>query len=187
MLVFITANRGMFLKWLSPRCLAENCNLWVVTAWRTEQNLIAAVRGNIIWSRAVVNVPLIIKQNIFFDHISLLNSINTDFTPFKLYLECHRFCEIFLWKSAVASNINNISRYRRCCTLLWKQPACISSSVQFTCCMWGKTYCGNFVWLWDYYCVMDVQNVCHSSSLLTFRSNNQVRFYKSFWTKEKVV
>ncbi len=33
---------------------------------------------------------LFIKQNIIFGHISLLNSINGGFTPFKLYLECHR-------------------------------------------------------------------------------------------------
>ncbi len=25
-------------------------------------------------------------------HVEPMNSINTDFTPFKLYLECHRFC-----------------------------------------------------------------------------------------------
>ncbi len=32
------------------------------------------------------------KKYILFGHISLLNSINTGNTPFKLYLECHRFC-----------------------------------------------------------------------------------------------
>ncbi len=40
-------------------------------------------KGNISWSWAVL-CTLFLKQNILFCHISLLNSINTEFTPFKL-------------------------------------------------------------------------------------------------------
>ncbi len=49
------------------------------------------LHGHRSWSRPLYE-HLFIKQKNFFGHISLLNSINRGFTPFSLYLECHRFC-----------------------------------------------------------------------------------------------
>ncbi len=101
----LQVNAGVEVLWCFEKqwkirymsCMFRMMIWWMVCSFLTADSVrgsahhCTCLHGIRSWSRPLYE-HLFIKQNIFFGHISLLNSINTGFTPFKLYLECHRFC-----------------------------------------------------------------------------------------------